>query len=67
MAAEGITAFGNLRCCTNNGDIISGISCHLINVRRLSIPSVVYGCENTELFVKQEASSLKGLFENTRN
>lgn len=48
MAVRGLTAFGNLRCCTNNGNIISGISCHLINVRRLSIPAMIYGCENTE-------------------
>lgn len=48
MAFQGLTAFGNLRCCTNNRNVISGISCHLINVRRLSIPSMIYGCENTE-------------------
>lgn len=52
MAVQVLTTFENPRCCTNNSNIISGISCHLINVRRLSIASMIYGCENTEWFVK---------------
>lgn len=52
MAVQVLTTSENLRCCPNNSNIISGISCHLINVRRLSIASMIYGCENTEWFVK---------------
>lgn len=69
-SCPGLTAFGNLRCCTNSGNTIWGISCHLINVRRLSIPSMIYGWGNTESFVKYQGASpppQMGCFENKAN
>lgn len=51
-AVQDLRAFENIRCCANNSNRISGISCHLINVRKLSIASMIYGYENTEWFVE---------------
>ena len=51
-SVQDLRAFENVRCCANNSNIISGIRCHLINVRKLSIASMIYGCENTEWFVE---------------